>query len=146
MRAPALRAACRVSLLHTGCEYEGGARADLLVTLVKDSLSKMVRTIFASLNEPPPGSSDTPLPPRTAHNGIPEAPEDLAERTRSHALAGAIDALHMHDDEAVEAGNGKGGGGAPAVRGYGVQCADSILLFFVRLLEARTPRNCVHFS
>jgi hypothetical protein len=90
--------------------------ADLLVNLVKDSLAKMVRTIFSNVLSDASLASDAAQAASTPSVD----PGSHSRAANGHSTNG------RHTP-----------GNSDAPRGYGVQSADSILQFLIKLVEVR---------
>jgi hypothetical protein len=163
--------------MHVHCLYSPAsccrrARADLLVALVKDSLSKMIRTIFSTILAPEATSTSAdshaaPLDAQPLDDStsalIPSMPQEEQPAAFRSARHNGHNGQNGHGGAAAHArsaGDGRGNGVASSassstnrgssggsgggkgrrhrVRGYGVQCADSILQFLIKLVEARS--------
>jgi hypothetical protein len=96
--------------------------------LVKDSLSKMIHIIFSTiLDEPPAFRSPSPVAKQQGRNGdtMHGGSFDSFD-SRPRQMLGSLDSISA--EQHVPGSRG-------AIRGYGVPCADNILLFLVKLIE-----------
>ena len=104
--------------------------ADLLVDIVKDTLTRITRIVFSTIpSEPPP---QPPTPP-SASAALSAAAAESGTIPAGRAASGA---LNGRTNAGVSGARAPENEGLPGeVEGYSASCADSILQFLIKLIQ-----------